>query len=365
MSRRVSVAFRAKRPMNYEMFRPLHAWMRRDDTFDVTLYGKAGGRSDTSVLAAALPARIRPNWTCKFASPDVLISSDFLLATKRAKVSVQIFHGVSIKNYFLSKRIHDYDIVFATGPYMIRRYVERGFFDDGDPKLRHVGLPKTDRLTDGTLDRAATLESWGLDPAVPTVLYAPSWGGESSLDKMGEAILEALAARSRAEGDGALNVVVKLHDNAFDERYARRDWRAFLDGLVGPRFAAPATADVVPAMHAADLMITDISSVAFEYLQCDRPIIFMTFDEQLARWDGQADLETWGRSIGTECSSAEQLVETVERELANPERVGPVRRDACADIYFNVGSSARAGMRELYGHLDLPVPTDLGTTADV
>lgn len=357
MSGSVSVAFRAKRPMNYEMFRPLHARLRRDERFDVTLYGKSGGRSDTSVLAAAMPARVRPNWMAKFAAPDVLFSSDFIVAAKRARMKVQIFHGVSIKNYFLNERIHDYDVVFATGPYMIRRYAEHGFFTPDDPKLRHVGLPKTDRLTDGTLSRDETLSGWGLDATLPTVLYAPSWGTESSLDAMGEALLEALAARSRSETD-PLNVVVKLHDNAFDERYARRDWRAFLDGLIGPRFVAPKTADVVPAMHASDLMVTDISSVAFEYLQCDRPIVFMTFDGQLDRW-GAADLDTWGRRIGTECTGADALVDVIERELAAPERLGPVRREACADIYFHVGCAAKAGMRELYAELGLSAPADV------
>ena len=56
--------------------------------------------------------------------------------------------------------------------------------------------------------------------------------------------------------------------------------------------------DVVPLMHAADLLITDISSVGFEFLQLDRPIVFMTFDNQLRRWEGRADLETWGRKTG-------------------------------------------------------------------
>ncbi len=346
-----TVAFRAKRPMNYEMFRPYHERLRRDPAMRVFLYGKAAGRSDTSVFdkAGALPATRRPNWMVKFTAPDLLYSADFLLPTRRAKASIQIFHGVSIKNYFLNERIHDYDHVFATGPYMIRRYVERGFFEAGDPKLRHVGLPKTDRLTDGTLDRARFLEAQGLDPALPTVLYAPSWGDESSLDRMGEALLRALAGF-----DG--NVLVKLHDNAYDPRYAQRDWRALLDELAGPRFAAPDVSDVIPFMQASDLMVTDISSVAFEWLQVDRPLVFMTFPDQLRRWEGKADLDTWGRRIGVECDDPAALLGTVDDELAHADRKGDVRREACADIYFHVGCSTDAAMEETYAILGRTPP---------
>ena len=345
------VAFRAKRPMNYEMFRSIHAGLLDDPAVQVVLYGKSGGRSDAGLFeqAGALPARRRPNWMCKWTAPDVLFSADFLLATKRAKLSIQIFHGVSIKNYFLNERIHDYDLVFATGPYMIRRYVERGFFEEGDPKLRPVGLPKTDRLTDGSLDRAAFLEALGLDPARKTILYAPSWGEESSLDRMGEPLLRQLAAMPH-------NVLVKLHDNAYDERYAKRDWRALLDELSGPTFAAPRTFDVIPPMHAADLLVTDISSVAFEWLQVDRPLVFMVFPDQLRRWEGRADLDTWGRRIGAECEDPAALPALVEAELADPDRLGPVRREACADIYFHVGGATGAALDEFYRALGRPRP---------
>jgi hypothetical protein len=330
--------------MNYEMFRPIHARLNADPRFDVVLYGKSAGRSDAGLFerAGALPARRRPNWMAKFAAPDVLFSADFLLATRRAGLSIQIFHGVSIKNYFLNERIHDYDRVFATGPYMLRRYAERGFFEAGDPRLLPVGLPKTDRLTDGSLDREASLTRFGLDPSLRTVLYAPSWGEESSLDRMGEALLARLAALPD------VNVLVKLHDNAYDPRYARADWRALLDELSGPRFAAPATFDVVEPMHASDLLVTDISSVAFEWLQLDRPLVFMVFPDQLRRWEGRADLETWGRRIGVECGAVAALPDVVVSELADPGRLGPVRREACSDIYFNVGRATDAAVAQLY-----------------
>jgi hypothetical protein len=354
VTRRVSVAFRAKRPMNYEMFRPYHERLRADSRFDVTLYGKSHGHSDLAVLEAALPARRRPNWMCKFSAPDVLFCTDFLLPTSRARHPIQIFHGTSIKNYELNARVHDYECVFALGPYMIRRWVEKGFFEEGDPRIRKVGFAKTDRLTNGALDARRTRAECGLDPDLPTLVYAPSWGAESSLDRYGEALLTAL------HGWGG-NTLVKLHDNAYDPRYARRDWRAFLDGLVGPRFAAPRSWDVIPFLQAADLLVTDISSVGFEFLQLDRPILFMTFEGQLVRWEN-ADLETWGRKTGTLVDDPARLPAEIDRALASPGAQGEIRRAACADIYFNVGRATDAGMRELYGLLGMEAAARAGAS---
>lgn len=232
--------------------------------------------------------------------------------------------------------------------FRIRRRVEKGCFAEGDPKIRRAGFAKTDRLTNGALDARRTRAACGLDPALPMLVYAPSWGAESSLDKYGEALLTAL------HGWGG-NTIVKLHDKAFDPRHARRNWRAFLDGLAGPRFAAPKSWDVIPFLQAADLLVTDISSVGFEFLQLDRPILFMTFEGQLVRWEN-ADLETWGRRTGTLVDDPARLPAEIDRALAYPGAQGAIRRAACADIDFNVGRATDAGMRELYALLGMEAP---------
>src|SRR5215208_2924684 len=74
-----------------------------------------------------------------------------------------------------------------------------------------VGYPKLDCLVDGSLDPAAIRTRLGLDPGIPTVIYAPTWSPHSSLNAMGLEIIERLAA----EG---LQVIVKLHDRSYDRR---------------------------------------------------------------------------------------------------------------------------------------------------
>ena len=104
-----------------------------------------------------------------------------------------------------------------------------------------------------------------------TVLYAPTYSPASSLHHAGETIVRAAAA-------AGWNVIVKLHDRSLDPdpRYSDGiDWRARMRALEEPgRICYVEGADASPvASRQRDAMITDHSSVGFEYLVLDRPLI--------------------------------------------------------------------------------------------
>ena len=121
-------------------------------------------------------------------------------------------------------------------------------------------------------DAPAIRASLGLRDQGPTILYTPTYSEASSLHLAGEAIVRALA------GEG-FNVIVKLHDRSLDPdpRYnAGIDWRARFQALAASlagRVAFTEIADASPVLAAADAMVTDHSSIGFEYLVLDRPLI--------------------------------------------------------------------------------------------
>src|SRR6185369_10895442 len=91
-----------------------------------------------------------------------------------------------------------------------------------------------------------------------------------SLNSIGEDLVKALVAAGYA-------VIVKLHDRSRDPRYEHSggvDWGARLEPILrgGGGWLAD-TSDACPYLAAADLMITDHSSLGFEYLLLDRPLI--------------------------------------------------------------------------------------------
>ena len=114
---------------------------------------------------------------------------DLLVAANTKKIapdsfdrSIEIFHGMSFRNRAIALPANGAnDHYFVLGPYMRRRLSELGILATDDPRVVEVGFPKTDRLLDGTLDRAV-LRAHGLDGRRPVLLYAPTGAKPTPLD---------------------------------------------------------------------------------------------------------------------------------------------------------------------------------------
>ncbi len=208
---------------------------------------------------------------------DAYVNTDFWDMTwlHRRTRRVHLFHGVAGKYGLdapidLAPTISAFDCLMFANADRRNRYIEAGLVPDDDLKAALVGYPKLDRLVDGSLDRRQVARELALDSAVPTVIYAPTWSPYSSLNAMGEQVVEQLAA----EG---LQVIVKLHDRSYDRRERGSggiDWAARLAKYDNhPLIRVVRDADGSPFMAAADAMVSDHSSIAFEYMLLDRPIV--------------------------------------------------------------------------------------------
>ncbi len=280
---------------------------------------------------------------------DVCVTPSFndRVQPRNARRTIQVFHGVSFKNYCIKEKARRYDRLYLPGPYHRRRYVESGLFAADDPRLVLTGLPKLDRLVDGSLERDAVLAGLGLDPALPTVLFAPTGDPGNALARFGEPILAELLEQR-------INLIVKPHDHPRRDPGCTVDWPARLRAVDHPRFHAGLGADVTPLLAAADLLLTDASSVAFEYTLLDRPIVFMHVPEIL---DGpraaRFDLGTWGRRGGDVVERPEELRRLVPRLLADPSEKSELRRAIAADLFHEPGRATENALRRLYAELEL------------
>ncbi len=140
-------------------------------------------------------------------------------------------------------------------------------------------MPKVDCLVDGSLRRDDVLREIGLDPARPTVLYAPTWSPASSLNLMGVELIERLLAQADQPDRQAARSLARPAAAVFRRHRLARPAGAAA-GASG-RAAAPASANITPYLAAADVMITDHSSAGFEYLLLDRPIVRIHLPELL------------------------------------------------------------------------------------
>jgi len=154
----------------------------------------------------------------------------------------------------------------------------------------------------------------GLDPELPTVLYAPTWNlGLSSAPLIGARLLELV------RGDGPpLNLVIKPHP-AIAMR--RPNWLRWWRQMARDDSHVRLIADVTAAMLAADLMISDASSVIFEFLALDRPIVLVTNPRHRhdPAYDPRDIVWRW-RDLGDEVTDPASLASVVATALADPGR---------------------------------------------
>jgi len=213
-----------------------------------------------------------------------------------------------------------------------------------------VGYPKLDCLVDGSLDRDEILRSLGIDPGRRTVLYAPTWSQYSSLNDIGEELVRRLCEAGYA-------VIVKLHDRSRDGAQIHSggvDWVSRLKPLLDKYNGHLASgSDASPYLAAADALITDHSSVGFEYLLLDRPLIRIESPELIAATNiHPAYVSLMAEASTTVRNVAEALI-AVERGLAAPRDKAASRKAVADELFYRPGTATRRAVRELYEVIEL------------
>lgn len=351
------ILFAGYAPVHFVCFKPLYDRLRRSRKVEVWLSGGRQAQSDgTPALTAAqlyAPFRVPKSRVLELSEIDQQ-SFDVVFCAhvsgyfpKEDRERIQLFHGVSFRNMAVRRDVLVYDHLFLVGPYMRRLFTEQRMLRESDSRLVNIGFPKLDRLVDGSLDKADLLRRTGFSGRRPVILYAPTGQADNSLEHTGEAVIERLRAT------GKYDVMIKLHDHP---RNRGIDWPTRLRPLLDKHTRLVRGLDVVPYMAAADLLISDASSVSNEFSLLDRPMVFLDVPQLLAhmRRKGVAlDLDTWGRKGGVTARWPDDAVKAVGWSLAHPRSGSRVRRDMARDLFFNPGGATDAALRWLEQRLQV------------
>jgi CDP-ribitol ribitolphosphotransferase len=176
-------------------------------------------------------------------------------------------------------RIHaNYDVCLVSSAAVAPFYAE-AFRLPLERFRADLGIPRTDALvdparTDGVAE--AVRRRLGVAPDRRIVLYAPTFRGESVTDARFAAGLDLRALHDALAGDHVL--VVRLHPFIRSRLTIDVDLDDFVvDGSDEP--------DINALLLAADVLVTDYSSVIFEYALLGRPMAF--FAPDLAEYEGE------------------------------------------------------------------------------
>ncbi|HHH18911.1 MAG TPA: CDP-glycerol--glycerophosphate glycerophosphotransferase [Campylobacterales bacterium] len=183
-------------------------------------------------------------------------------------VKVQLFHGLSRDNDAYFELCDCFDLYATPSPYYTEQFAplaekEHRFevVETGWSKLDAL-FAQNEHLNDR---REALLKAHG---ATALILYAPTFAPELSSAMALQETLHKLADREE------IVVLLKFHTKTPPETLTS------YQALEHPHIVIVEESDVLPSMQMADLMISDTSSVVYEFLLLNKPLL--TYKSQAA-----------------------------------------------------------------------------------
>lgn len=354
------VLIEARTPLNLAVLRPVFTPLRRDDRIRVLFTGPRRDDlrrafSSLELLGDVIP-RQRATWT----RVDLYMNSDpwDAVALRRVARQVNFFHGVAGKYDLdcpsaLPIGFERYDRVAFPNAGRRNSYVAAGIVPEKRAVL--VGYPKVDALAGNPGDPRRAASLLGLDPARPTAIFAPTFSPASALNQAGEAIIGSLLARG-------CNVIAKLHDRSLDPdpRYTGgANWRQRLEPFRGRHFLLAEGFDSTPYVLASDVMITDHSSIGFEFYALDRPVIVFDAPGLIEAARINRDKVALLRSAAAVVRDVPALVAALDDALAFPSAHAAARRTAAGAVFYRPGGATERALRLVYELLELSPSLDL------
>lgn len=203
------------------------------------------------------------------------------------------------------------------------------------------GYPRIDMLVNATDETKADIrKQLGLDPSKPVVLFAPTYRGHWATPEL-EA--QSLADSIEKMKSPDYNLVFRGH--YFAEK--------FIDEMDLDVNIAPHAVDTCSLLSIVDVLITDYSSIFYDFLITKRPVIHFVPD-----WDYYVETRgmyfTQEQLPGLICEDEDSLIETLDRCIADPEAQITPQYLADLERYCNFedGKAAERVVQALF--FDLP-----------
>jgi len=304
--------FFVTKPYSFSILEPIQKAITESD------YGIVKWFSASSATNYSCPGdQLKSNEEVSDYNPDAVIVPGNIVPHFWPGLKVQIFHGLDeeVKGFYNITGF--FDLYCTTGPVMTGKFStlaknKKHFL------VRETGWPKLDPIYNNKWSfgdqKDQLISQYELSPGLPIILYAPTFPSKytSAPDLLG-------SIRQLQKHD--YNWIIKFHslmDESIKEKYKKLDSNNFriVDEL-----------NIIPIMAGSDIMITDTSSVAYEFLHFDRPLI--TY-QAIAR-----------REKGIDIQDPSELSSAIERSLNNLDEFSGNRETCLKDIHpYSDGNSS-------------------------
>jgi CDP-glycerol glycerophosphotransferase (TagB/SpsB family) len=232
-----------------------------------------------------------------------------------------------------------FDLLLLPGQVLYDLFRSIGVIKKGNNRI--IGFPRHDQILRGEIDKIKVLKDLGLNPSRKTVLYAPTWHGKlefnmNSMETMGLAVVNAVM--------DDINLIVRPHPRSITMNEAPnvmeilRERSATSDNI---RLVDDPFFDTVKLLAAADMGVTDYSTIGVEFFAFDKPVIFLDHLGDL--YSDQKLMEIYTRDAGYIVSDPKYIRKMILLALKNPGEKKNIRKKYTS--YFFGPRDGRAGER--------------------
>jgi len=246
--------------------------------------------------------------------PDFVICPGNFVDFRIPGIKVQIFHGLGIEKESHYKIRHFFDVYMTSGPVVTERFnrlqKKYGYFC-----VRETGWPKIDYVINYPAENLH--EKFGVPRDKKIVLYAPTFSNK--MESASE-ILDALPTMIK-ENEYWILKFHELMDAAIIEK---------VKTIESKNIVMKNVADIAPLLHLSDVMISDTSSVVYEFMALGKPVI--TY-KAISRKDKTINVENPG-----------DLRQQLTAVLENPKIVMPFIEKSMGEVNPRLDGKISAGM---------------------
>lgn len=185
---------------------------------------------------------------------------------------IDVWHGLAFKTTGRGEMLKDYDLAIDTSEFFQAYYSKNN--SDIAEKIKITGYPRNDPLVDERWSQKELEREFGIIKAGKNILYAPTWQPKRVFPW--ELTTKFLEEMEKFCEENHCNFLIRMHPNWYRQNIEQKN---FLEGdkRVNRVFHVPPYryADTQPLLFISDVLVTDWSSIANDFILLNRPMIFL------------------------------------------------------------------------------------------
>lgn len=338
-NKKCNIAFDAHQKFHYFHIEPILKHLNSNNNFNITVITQKGFNENEKYnnIKYITRSQFRKGW---FNFYDIFISTeiDAWPVWVYDSITICMFHGVGLKmSYLKNNELKLNDFIFSVGP---STYAVQEKFLSQNSKIEKIGLPVTDNLANKIYSKPP--KNIKIDSNKITIMYAPSWAKESENISMNREIIEALDSLND------YNVIIRPHPFLLIPEYCNNiDWGEIIKQTSNHiQISNSSDHSIYDLLPSIDILIGDISSVIYEFLTLDRPVILYVHDNILHNYDASEFIQPL-RDASTTLNKPSDLIGVLNK-IKNEEKSKHLSRTKLLNqTLFNIGNATETSANKI------------------